>query len=199
MPSATPLPEEYRQHGGDIVTLGTAWTLTMLGSEAANENFGKIVAEIDDLCAEVASLKLADAELKSALAETRAKADTSDFVLQRLRLENQGDAGPEGKMGRDGAAGPRGERGETGPKGARGQMGDRLVNWRLSPEEFLAFPVNEQGKELPPLNLHPFFAEFEAQTAETDSELATAAAEERRAGIELEIARITHGVSPSRG
>jgi hypothetical protein len=139
---------------------------------------------IVDLQTEVAQLRLANAELKAQLAEVRSKADTTDFVVQRLQIDRTGPPGPQGMMGRDGAVGIQGPQGARGP---RGQPGDRIVSWRLSPEEFLAYPITEQGKELPPLNLMPFFMQYNEESGDQETALATAQTELQQTRLEHDI------------
>jgi hypothetical protein len=54
----------------------------------------------------------------------------------------------------------------------------------------------EQGKELPPLNLMPFFAVYNTQTEASEVDLATEVAAAERARLELEIVRVQKGLPP---
>ena len=70
----------------------------------------------------------------------------------------------------------------------------RIVSWRLAPDEFLAFPIAETGKELPPLNLMPFFTEYNSATEASEVELASEQVGLQRARVELETARVNAGL-----
>jgi hypothetical protein len=59
-------------------------------------------------------------EIETALAETRAKADTTGLIVELLRLDHRGEQGPPGVQGRDGRDGAQGPPGPKGPRGARG-------------------------------------------------------------------------------
>lgn len=73
------------------------------------------------------------------------------------------------------------------------------MSWRLAPDEFLAFPICETGKELPALNLYPFFAAFADQTEASEVELATEQTALRRAELEVQSERFRNGVPVSGG
>jgi hypothetical protein len=147
----------------------------------------------------IAKLTVVVSELKAAHAETRAKADTTEFVVENIREVNKGDPGPRGLMGRDGALGPRGDQ---GPRGPRGERGERVVSFELHPQDFLIYPIDENGKRGAVLNLRPFFAEYHEQAGaeeETNEiELATAQTDFERAHLELEIERTKRGLPAKR-
>ena len=141
---------------------------------------------IKDLRSQVAELKLAHGKLVNENTALR-------LILENLRIRERGERGIDGDRGppgRDGLQGAIGPVGQTGARGSRGQPGDRIVSWRLAPAEFLAFPIAETGKELPPLNLMPFFAEYNVATEASDVDLATEQASAQRARLELETARV---------
>jgi hypothetical protein len=182
-----PLPEAYEAARHASVSFETMWaSITAIG-EAYKEDLRDLRAELAEANALVAKLTLALSEQKAALAETTAKGNETSFIVARLRLDHKGDPGPQGLIGRDGAPGPRGEKGDAGPRGSRGQPGDRIVAWRLAPEEFRAYPITETGKELPPLNLMPFFAAYDAETEQTEAEIAVERLSLERAQTELAI------------
>jgi hypothetical protein len=139
----------------------------------------------------ITALKLALAESAAKLAEVRAKADTTDAVVSRLRLDHKGDPGPPGPMGRDGRDGAQGPRGE---KGSRGQRGQEIPGWRLDTANFLATPVFYDNSEGPPISLRPFFEAYDAAVQEDyfdESARATADAHDQ---IEREAARLRLGL-----
>jgi hypothetical protein len=155
--------------------------------EGLVEALNDIGAAIGKLRSENAGLKLELAQLKGALAETTRKADTTDFVLQRLRLENKGDPGPPGPMGRDGRDGCQGP---PGPKGSRGQRGYEISGWKIDPEGYRATPEFYDNSSGPALNLYPFFEQFNRDTEGDDVALATERAALSRASVELETERV---------
>jgi hypothetical protein len=168
---------------------------TVIGlQEPIVEAFDDLAAKVSELSSENKMLRVAIAELKSVLAETTAKSNESAFILQKLRELNKGDVGPPGIMGPPGITGAAGRIGPVWPRGTRGQPGDRIVNWRLSPEEYLAFAITETGKELPPLNLLPFFATYNTQTEASEVDLAAEQVAESRAALELETVRVLRGL-----
>jgi hypothetical protein len=172
----------------EVVTRG--WLQGMLDA-LVEELVLPMQGVIKDLRRENQTLKLALADLKGQLAETTAKSSETSFVVARLRLDHKGDTGPQGLMGRDGDRGPPGSKGDRGP---RGQPGDRIVSWRLSPETFQAYPITEQGKELPALNLMPFFATYNEQTEASEVDLAAEQEGFARDRLQLEIERVRRGL-----
>jgi hypothetical protein len=176
------------------------------GPPAAGGNEDELTALLNEIIEWVGGLQ-SDAQRK--FDEIRAQFETKIMALQnentalRLILENlritqrgeRGIDGDRGPPGRDGLQGPIGPVGQTGPRGSRGQPGDRIVSWRLAPDEFLAFPIAETGKELPPLNLMPFFTEYDSATEADEVALATEQASAQRARLELETERVRQGLS----
>jgi hypothetical protein len=181
-------------------------------TDAVLEVVAQLVAELEDKIAglgercgkqeaEIAGLKLANAELKAELSEVRArcaevtaKSNETSFVVARLRLDHRGDVGPQGLMGRDGAPGPAGPRGEKGDRGNRGAMGRTPTSWEISPGDWTATIVFENGELGPVLNLHPFFAEYDEAVGNAEEtnifELETERAMAERARDELEILKL---------
>jgi hypothetical protein len=195
------LPEPFRPWRAAPISLGAAWVLTETINESLQDGHRAIASEIDELRAELTEFKVANAELKAELsevrarlAETPAKASESSFIIARLRLDHKGDVGPEGKMGRDGAPGPAGPRGEQGPPGNRGAMGRTPTSWEISPRDWTATIVFENGELGPVLNLHPFFAEYDESVGNTEEisvyEMETERAMAERAKAELELVKL---------
>ena len=171
----------------------------------AGENEDELTALLNDIVGWVRDLQT---DVQRKFDETRAQFETKidklqnentalRLILENLRIRERGERGIDGDRGppgRDGQQGPIGPVGQTGARGSRGQPGDRIVSWRLAPDEFLAFPISETGKELPPLNLMPFFAEYNVATEASDVDLATEQASAQRARLELETARVNAGL-----
>jgi hypothetical protein len=191
-PKDAPLPMPLIGEEALDNTPVTAGMMHILIADLSQQWLDPLHATIGKLRSEIEQLKTTAAELRGQLAEAVAKTNATDFVVQRLRLDHKGDQGPQGLMGRDGAQGPPGPKGES-VRGPRGQPGDRIVGWRLSPDEFLAYPITEQGKELPALNLMPFFTAYHEQSEASELDLEAAQSEERKAALQLEIARAQHG------
>lgn len=138
------------------------------------------------------------ASLETQLGAMKNENTSLRLILENLRITQRGERGIDGDRGppgRDGQQGPIGPVGQTGARGSRGQPGDRIVAWRLSPEEFLAYPIAETGKELPPLNLMPFFTEYNTATEASEVDLATAALGVQRADLELRTERTRQGLA----
>jgi hypothetical protein len=151
-------------------------------------------ADMDALRLDNERLRTALAELAVKIGETKNTADLAHHIASGIHETHRGPPGPQGLMGRDGAAGERGYMGQAGPRGPRGQPGDRLVNWRLDPAAYEAYPISETGREMPPLNLYPFFAQFVGDTDDDAVELAVEQEQTMRARIELEAERVRHGL-----
>jgi Collagen triple helix repeat (20 copies) len=138
------------------------------------------------------------AQFETKIAALQNENNALRLILENLRITQRGERGIDGDRGppgRDGLQGPIGPVGQTGARGSRGQPGDRIVSWRLAPDEFLAFPIAETGKELPPLNLMPFFTEYDSATEADEVALATEQASAQRARLELETERVRQGLS----
>ena len=135
-------------------------------------------------------------KLEAQLAKIAGENEALKLIVEHARSSSRGEAGapgPRGVSGRDGLQGPPGPAGPTG-RGSRGQPGDKIVSWRLAPDEFLAFPISETGKELPALNLMPFFTEYNSVTEDSEIELATEQASVQREALRLEVARVNAGL-----
>ena len=133
-------------------------------------------------------------DLKAELIEARHEVRELRLIQESLRISTRGESGRDGARGvpgRDGVQGPVGAKGERGP---RGQPGDRIVSWRLEPEEYRVFPITETGKELPALNLYSLFEAFNRATEATEAELAIEEVAHSRAGLELETERVRRGL-----
>jgi len=65
--------------------------------------------------------------------------------------------------GQRGTAGEKGERGDRGPQGLPG-IGLKLASWKIMEGAFTAVPILSDGTHGPPLDLRPFFQEFQKQT-----------------------------------
>lgn len=133
-------------------------------------------------------------EMRAEIAKVAAENETLKVLVEHARAASRGEPGVCGPRGAPGQQGPIGPVGQTGARGSRGQPGDRIVSWRLAPDEFLAFPIAETGKELPPLNLMPFFTEYNSATEASEVELASEQVGLQRARVELETARVNAGL-----
>jgi hypothetical protein len=194
--SEPPLPPELEAQRGALVTFECLHSHTKGVGLALTETLAAAFAEaLDDVKKEIAATyEVEIAKLKAELAEVKAKSNETSFIVQRLQIDRTGPPGPQGLMGRDGKDGPVGPVGPPGVRGNRGQPGDKIVSWRLAPDEFLAFPITETGKELPPLNLMPFFVEYNSVTEGSEVELATEQMALDRADLELRAARVKQGL-----
>jgi hypothetical protein len=105
---------------------------------------------------DVASLKLANAQLKSELAAAQSKVSELSFVVDRLRIDNRGPPGPPGPMGRDGRDGAQGP---PGPRGNRGQK-SAICAWRIDVPNYRAVPVFQDDSEGAALNLAALFEAY---------------------------------------
>jgi hypothetical protein len=162
-----------------------------LTMETFDQLIGLLETTRERFNAKLAEIKLELAQLRAALAETRSKADATDFVVQRLQIDRQGPPGPPGPMGRDGRDGNPGPRGE---KGSRGQRGFEITGWKVDVAAYHATPVFYDNSEGPPLNLLPFFERYNADTEADEVEAAIEDVALKRAALELEVERTKRGL-----
>jgi len=146
---------------------------------------------IAPLNAEVAGLKLANAELKAQLAAAQSKLNELAFIVDRLRVENRGPPGERGLTGRDGRDGAQGP---PGPKGIRGQKGYEIIGWKIDTASYVAIPQFYDGTEGPPLNLLGFFEKYHADTEADEAQVEIENTALRRAELELEAVRTLKGL-----
>jgi len=158
--------------------------------EPLQEAHNDAIEAIGALQAENAGLRTALAEMKAALAETRAKADTTDFVVQRLQVDRQGPPGPPGPMGRDGRDG---HVGPQGPRGNRGQKSE-ICAWAIDAANYRATPIYQDNTEGVALNLYALFEAYHHAVEDDETVLAIEDAGLRRAALELETERVRRGL-----
>jgi hypothetical protein len=148
---AAPAPEPEPAAGFSSDAIIDAVAKVVAGIE---DEISELRAENQRLNGEIAKLCLIVSEQKAALAEVRAKADTSAFVLERLRTLNKGDTGATGPMGRDGAEGKTGPRGEAGRSG---RPGVTLQGWIVDADQFTVYGVLGDGSRTAGLELGVLF------------------------------------------
>ena len=148
--------------------------------EALVEGLNDVAGAVSKLRRENQELRIALAEMKVALAEVTTKANQTDLTVQRLQIDRRGPAGPPGPQGRDGRDGSPGPRGE---KGGRGQRGFEITGWKVDVAAYHATPVFYDNSEGPPLNLHPFFERYNADTENDDVDFETERAALSRARL----------------
>jgi hypothetical protein len=194
------LPPELEGQRGALATFEFVHAHTRAAGLALAEGVAQAIGEtVDAVKREIAATyEVEIAKLRAELAEVKAKSNETSFIVQRLQIDRTGPPGPQGLMGRDGAPGPPGPPGEKGDKGSRGQPGDRVVAWRLDTEDYTVFPIFWEGKEGPPINLHPFFAVYNTQVDAGDALIEAEMIAERRDALQLEIERTVRGL-PARG
>jgi hypothetical protein len=186
-----PLPEGFAHHADALATLGTAWAIAMMVNATHRENMEHAEELIGELRNEIAGLRIANAELKAALAEVRSKSNETAFVVDRLRIENKGPPGERGLMGRDGRDGAIGP---PGPRGNRGQRGFEIIGWQIDVAGYQATPQFYDGSEGPPLNMRPFFERYNADTEGDEIELAAEQLAHSRAELEYRTERVRKGL-----
>ena len=130
----------------------------------------KVFAE---LRAEIAALRLENAQSKGGVAEAKAKLSEIDFIVERLKIDRRGPPGLRGERGRDGPPG----KGERGAQGERGAPAPALAAWEPHPERFTITPVYSTGERGPPINLLSLFEAYHGAVGELeDADLEEAAA-----------------------
>ena len=158
--------------------------------------FGRTPETPDAPPAKVAELELENAKLRASAGELAAKVGQLDFIVERLRVEARGSAGPPGPRGRDGADGQRGPRGE---RGAMGPAGPRIIGWEIDDSAFVAAPLTSpDGRKGAPLSLRGMFENFNDQINDADVAEEADAAAASRAAIEREAAAVRLGLPSPR-
>jgi len=76
-----------------------------------------------------------------------------------------GKRGDKGEPGAKGAKGDRGEKGERGPAGVDGAPAREWVANRIERDTYTVFPILSDRSEGPPIELRPFFEQFESETS----------------------------------
>jgi hypothetical protein len=162
--------------------------------EAIAAEIGALNGQVEELASQVHAQELEIGRLRNDNGRLAVEVESLRAVQDQQRRDTRGERGLDGARGvpgRDGVQGPIGPPGQRGP---RGQPGDKIVAWRLAPDEFLAYPICETGKELTPLNLTPFFSVFSEATEASDVDLAAEQEALERTRLELEIERVRRGL-----
>ena len=144
---------------------------------------GGFKAKIAEARSEIARLAVENAQLRSGLAEVRAKLGELSFVQERLQIERRGPPGHAGPRGADGQVGPRGERGE---RGERGQAAPVVQAWEVRPEDFTIIPRLADGSTGVPICLLALFQAFHDATSWAEDVAIDEAAHESRQAAEAE-------------
>ena len=69
------------------------------------------------------------------------------------------------RSGRRGATGKVGTRGRKGERGTRGEDGREIISWHLERKTYRAFPVYQDGRMGPELNLRGLFEQYCEETS----------------------------------
>ena len=128
-------PETFLSSSAQIQDVfGYADILLMIHAEEKRRS-DKVFAE---LRAEIAALRLENAQSRGAVAEAKAKLSEIDFIVERLKIDRRGPPGVKGERGRDGRDGPVGPPGQQGPTGSPAPA---IAAWEPRPERFETVPV----------------------------------------------------------
>ena len=114
-----------------------------------------------------ASLRTEVAELRAALAESRAEVRELKLVQENMRVSSRGEKGEPGARGvpgRDGQPGP------VGPQGPKGEPGVKAAGFLLNVQEYAATLVSSDGAPAARLAMRPMFEQFAREIAAEDDE-----------------------------
>ena len=97
--------------------------------QSNNEICNLLVETADYFKAQILELRTENSQLRSTLAEMKAKLSELDFIVERLKVENKGPPGAKGERGRDGRRrSPRGTRGKRRRRQARRGVAHHLLD-----------------------------------------------------------------------
>ena len=137
-----------------------AETMAELGRDLRKE-FGRTPETPDGQ----ASLRTELAELKAALAESRAEVRELKLVQENMRTASRGERGVDGARG---VPGRDGQQGPPGPRGEKGEPGAKAAGFILNAPEYSASLVLSDGTPAAQLRLRPLFEAFAAEIAADD-------------------------------
>ena len=112
-----------------------------------------------------AALRTEVAELRAALAESRAEVRELKLVQESMRTASRGERGEAGARG---VAGRDGQQGPIGPAGPKGEPGARAAGFVLDVAGYSATLVSSDGAPAARLALRPMFEQFAAEIAAED-------------------------------
>jgi hypothetical protein len=145
---------------------GDGYRANMFGDAELDERFSGFIVTMNEMlrnqwCEEVDDL---EEEIRTKHAE-----EIHKLQLTIARLEGEIKRMTENQRGPIGPRGERGIRGLAGRQGPKGKAGSdakapRLRAWFLEPAKFRITPVFADGKHGAPLDIRPFFVEFQKQT-----------------------------------